>query len=137
MTPNLATWQIERMTPARRPLLTFGLIATFALAANFARVAAQEPPIEVMHVDFPSLDGKTRLIAHLFRPEGDEPRPAVVMLHGCSGLLGKNGRLLSIYGAWASEFLKAGYVVLVVDSARSRGFGETCSANAATDTRWK
>jgi dienelactone hydrolase len=133
------------MNFAKRSLLTVGVVTMFALVA--CSVSAQDDPppadakanapVELPHVDFPSLDGNTRLITHLFRPEGDEPRPAVVMLHGCSGLLGTNGRFLSIYGAWASEFLKAGYVVLVVDSAKSRGFGETCSANAARKVVWR
>ncbi|MGY4476678.1 hypothetical protein [Bradyrhizobium sp. USDA 3364] len=37
-------------------------------------------------VNFPSLDGATDLIGHLERPEGDAPRPAVVLMRGCSGL---------------------------------------------------
>lgn len=97
----------------------------------------QEAPIELPHVDFPSLDGHTTLIAHLFRPPGDQPRPAVVMLHGCSGLLRKNGRFRPIYRVWARTFLDKGYVVLVVDSATSRGFGETCSRSEARRTMWR
>ena len=34
-------------------------------------------------------------------------------------------------------FLRFGYVVLVVDSATSRGFGETCSAGEARKTMWR
>lgn len=134
------------MTLVKRSLLTASLAATFALIASnvFAQddqgapvEAKPKPPIELPHVDFPSLDGTTTLITHLFRPEGDEPRPAVVMMHGCSGLLAKGGRFFSIYRAWAREFLKAGYVVLVVDSAKSRGFGETCSASEARKVMWR
>jgi dipeptidyl aminopeptidase/acylaminoacyl peptidase len=118
-----------------RSLLTLGFAVALALAASTARMSAQEDapatpteakpkaPIELPHLDFPSLDGETTLMTHLFRPPGDEPRPAVVMMHGCSGLIGKSGHFFSIYRAWAREFLKAGYVVLIVDSAKSRGFG--------------
>jgi dienelactone hydrolase len=124
------------------------MLATFALAASVAAVSAQEEtpavaakPVErvvLPHVDFPSLDGKTTLITHIFRPKdsGDAPRPAVVMMHGCSGLLGGNGRFFPIYRAWARALLAQGYVVLVVDSATSRGFGQTCSESEARRTMW-
>jgi len=51
-------------------------------------------------VNFTSLDGTTNLTAHLSRPEGDAPRPALVLMHGCSGLLDAKGRILPIYRAW-------------------------------------
>ena len=138
------------MSLTKRPFLILGLATALALAASVARVSAQEDkpaapaaeakpeaPIELPHVDFPSLDGKTTLITHLFRPPGDEARPAVVMMHGCSGLLAKSGRFFPLYRAWAREFLKQGYVVLVVDSAKSRGFGQTCSASEARKVMWR
>jgi dienelactone hydrolase len=125
------------------------ILATFMLAASVIAVSAQqaEPPaaapkpaerVVLPHINFPSLDGTTTLIAHLFRPKdsGDAPRAAVVMMHGCSGLLAKNGRFFPIYRAWARTLLEQGYVVLVVDSATSRGFGQTCSAGAARRTMW-
>jgi dienelactone hydrolase len=95
-------------------------------------------PIDLPHITFPSLDGTTTLIAHLFRPKdsGDAPRPAIVMMHGCSGLLAKNGRFFPIFRAWARTLVEKGYVVLVVDSAKSRGFGQTCSAGEARRTMW-
>ncbi len=138
------------MSLIKRPFPVIALAAVLALAASAAGVFAQEgkpaaPPanaktqeaVELAHVDFPSLDGKTTLITHLFRPPGDEPRPAVVVMHGCSGLLAKNGRFFPLYRAWAREFLKQGFVVLVVDSAKSRGFGQTCSASEARKVMWR
>jgi dienelactone hydrolase len=124
------------------------ILATFAFTASVAAVSAQqEPPavapkhaapIELPHITFPSLDGTTTLIAHIFRPRdsGDAPRPAVVMMHGCSGLLAKDGRFIPLYRAWARTLLEHGYVVLVVDSAKSRGFGQTCSAGEPRRTMW-
>jgi len=97
----------------------------------------QGEPVELPHVDFKSLDQQTTLIAHLFRPPGDAPRPAVVMMHGCSGLLASSGRFFPIYRAWARTLLEKGYVVLVVDSAKSRGFGQTCSAGEGRRTMWR
>jgi dienelactone hydrolase len=138
------------MSLAKRPFMIVGLAATLAVVASAASVSAQDKPaeapvaearraapVELPHVDFPSLDGKTTLITHLFRPPGDEPRPAVVMMHGCSGLLAKNGRFFPLYRAWAREFLQQGYIVLVVDSAKSRGFGQTCSASEARKVMWR
>lgn len=122
----------------------------FAFAAGMIGAVAQEEhpapppaadagktPVELPHVDFPSLDGRTTLITHLFRPPGGEPRPAVVMMHGCSGLLAKSGRFFPMYRAWARTFLEKGFVVLVVDSATSRGFGQTCSASEPRHTMWR
>ena len=79
-------------------------------------------------VAFRSLDGETELAAYLARPPGDEPRPGVVLLHGCSGLVDGGGRLFPIYHAWMRTLVAAGYAALAVDSAGSRGFGQTCTA---------
>jgi dienelactone hydrolase len=63
---------------------------------------------------------------YLARPEGDGPFPAVVYLHGCSGLSAtfkadptKNERV--------SQLVEWGYVVLVVDSFSTRGVKEACT----------
>jgi dienelactone hydrolase len=95
-----------------------------ALAFSAAAHAAAAAP-EAVH--FTSLDGTTSLIAYLSRPEGDAPRPAMVVLHGCSGLVNKAGRVTAHYRSWTRALLAKGYVVLTVDSASSRGFGQTCS----------
>jgi dienelactone hydrolase len=138
-----------------RALVRFVLVAAALTLAGDVAVSAQEQKqqdggqpsvsapkqterVVLPHVDFKSLDGTTMLITHLFRPKdsGDAPRAAVVMMHGCSGLLGRNGRFFPAYRAWARTLLEQGYVVLVVDSATSRGFGQTCSAGAARRTMW-
>jgi dienelactone hydrolase len=85
-------------------------------------------------VNFVSPDGHTNLVAHLSRPEGDAPRPALVLMHGCSGLLDGNGRIFRIYRAWARALVVQGYVALVVDSATPRGFGQTCMAGPENST---
>ena len=92
-------------------------------------------------VNFTSLDGTTNLVAHLTRPadnlESDAPRPAVVLMHGCSGLLDKKGRIFALYRAWARALAVQGYVTLIVDSATSRGLGQTCSRGPDTLTMWR
>lgn len=82
-------------------------------------------------VSFPSLDGATTLTAWLSRPAASDPRPAVVMLHGCSGLLNPQGRMIGTYRVWMRLLQARGFVVLAVDSATPRGFGETCSGGPA------
>ncbi len=104
-----------------------------ALALSVAATAAAAQQT----VNFLSLDGKTNLTAHLSRPEGDAPRPALVLMHGCSGLLNKGGRILPIYRAWMRALVVQGYVVLTVDSASSRGLGQTCSAGPERITMWR
>jgi poly(3-hydroxybutyrate) depolymerase len=66
--------------------------ALLALALSMAATVAAAAP-ETVH--FISLDGATNLTAFLSRPadQGDAPRPALVLLHGCSGLVTKSGRV--------------------------------------------
>jgi dienelactone hydrolase len=84
-------------------------------------------------VQFPSLDsdgmfGGPRLIdGYLFRPAVDGPRPAVVFLHGCGGLLTRNGAIGASPLAWAKRLAKDGYVVLIVDSFSPRGITSMCA----------
>ena len=99
------------------------LAATLAAALS-ANAAAAQPTTE--RVTFPSADGKTALVASLMRPAGEAPRPALVLLHGCSGLQ-RGGRIFPLYRSWAQLFVANSYVVLIVDSAGSRSFGETCT----------
>ncbi len=70
--------------------------------------------------------------AYLFRPSTQEPRPAIIMMHGCSGLLTKKyGRLKSRETAWRDIFLEEGYVVLLVDSFTERGYRSICQISLA------
>jgi dienelactone hydrolase len=111
----------------RNSLIAFALVfAPTAVAQQAEPDAPGKRALETVH--FASLDGKTGLTAYLGRPAGDAPRPALVMMHGCSGLLGAKGGILPIYRAWARALVVQGYVALVVDSAASRGFGQTCTA---------
>jgi dienelactone hydrolase len=66
----------------------------------------------------------TELQAKLTRPAGDGPFPAVVALHGCSGLGG--GSASPLYQAWSERLAANGYVVLFPDSFGSRGLGSQC-----------
>ena len=83
-----------------------GLVLTL-----FVGCASQLPP--------PSLAGE-RLAGTLTKPEGAGPFPAIVLLHGCSGIIDTEQ-------GWAAELVKRGYVVLLVDSFGPRGYREICT----------
>jgi dienelactone hydrolase len=99
-----------------------GLFIALAAILVAAPAAAQEL------VHFPSLDaGRTVLDGYLYRPKGAGPHPAVVGLHGCSGMMTTDGGVLPIEFAWAYRLNSEGYTVLLVDSLGPRHHGEMCS----------
>ena len=57
---------------------------------------------------------------------GIGPFPAVVALHGCAGLYGKNGDLSPRHRDWAERLVAKGFIVLFPDSFGSRGAGPQC-----------
>jgi len=108
-------------------LICRGIVVIVVLLWH-AAVGAQEL------VRFPSLDDNgpgqpgTTLDGYLFRAAGDGKHPAIVALHGCSGLLNRNsGRMFPIFPAWGAELSAKGYSVLFVDSFTPRQHGEMCS----------
>jgi dienelactone hydrolase len=120
----------------RNSLIAFALALAPAAAAQQAEPDAPDNrALETVH--FASLDGKTNLTAYLGRHPGDAPRPAVVLMHGCSGLLNAQARIIPLYRAWMRALFAKGYDVLTVDSAASRGFGQTCTAGPDRITMWR
>ncbi len=121
----------------RIPLIAFALALAPAAAAQQAAPADGPDKRALETVHFASLDGKTNLTAYLGRHPGDKPRPAVVLMHGCSGLLNAQGRIFPLFRAWMRALFAKGYDVLTVDSAASRGFGQTCSPGPDRITMWR
>ena len=78
-----------------------------ALAAASYCVTAQAAPAPI---DIPA-DGIT-LHATLYRPDGDGPFPAVVALHDCDGLSGRQATQAQLYTEWANILVAKGFVVL-------------------------
>ena len=83
---------------------------------------AQAEPVEFPGVDA-SLEGE------MFLPKGKGPFPAVVSLHGCGGLSGKDGGLSPRHADWAKRLTDAGFVVLFPDSFGSRDIEGQCRAS--------
>jgi dienelactone hydrolase len=78
-------------------------------------------------VHFPSLDDQhTMLDGYLYRPTDGGHHPAIVGLHGCSGMFVR-GSVSALEFAWAYELRSLGWVVLLVDSFGPRQHGEMCS----------
>ena len=111
------------------------MLRSALLALPLSALATVAVAQETVH--FTSLDGTTNLTAYLSRPGGDAPRPALVLMHGCSGLFNRNGRIFPLYQAWMRALVVQGYVALTVDGASPRGFGQTCTAGAERATMWR
>jgi dienelactone hydrolase len=112
---------------AMKPLL-HRLAAALALLVWAAAARGQE----VVHFSSLADNGEgaapTVLDAYLFRPAAEGRRPALVFLHGCGGLISRVTRKILVRElAWADEFNKRGWVVLMVDSFTPRGRTQMCA----------
>jgi dienelactone hydrolase len=56
---------------------------------------------------------------NLYKPEGNGPFPAIIVLHGCAGIDYH-------FRSWAEQLKKWGYVALIVDSFGPRGVDRVC-----------
>jgi len=116
-----------RAHPARSTLRNAAALLGAALLLAPAAPRAQD------RVQLPSLDadltgGKpTELSALLYRPRGDGPFAAIVMMHGCGGLINPRDRPFPIPRDWAERMRDQGYVALLVDSFTPRGIAEACT----------
>lgn len=95
------------------------LLAGVALGLAGVALAGGEP----VALPGPGLE----LAGRLYRPAGDGPFPAVVMLHGCGGMWGKPGEPTASYASWAEHFRARGHVALLLDSFGPRGQKEICT----------
>ena len=108
------------------------ILALAALSTLSVSAGAQN------RVTFPSNDADitrsspTVLNGLLYKPPGEGPFPAIVLMHGCGGLFRTNGRLTSRHDDWAQRFHGLGYVVLHVDSFTPRGLREICTVKERT-----
>lgn len=59
-------------------------------------------------------------------PRYGERRPAIVLLHGCGGMVDARGSIAPRHRDWAERFARWGFVALLVDSFGPRGIGSLC-----------
>ncbi|MES2581970.1 MAG: dienelactone hydrolase family protein [Pseudomonadota bacterium] len=60
--------------------------------------------------------------------------PAVVMVYGCGGAYGRDGKLNARHAMWGAYLAAQGYVALMLDSFSSRGFAEICTTKFSERT---
>ncbi len=115
---------------ASRAMLGIVLSTVWLATALAATAPGKTNAMEI--VGFPSWqaapdDESPRLSGRIMRPDGQGPFPAVVMLHGCSGLYTKAGALRARHLWWARTLREQGYLVLLIDSFGPRSIGDQCS----------
>lgn len=98
------------------------IAAALLLAASLAAGAQQAETLR-----FPSLDGKTELVAYMYQPATPGPHPAVVLMHGRAGLYSTlkptfdADSMSSRHVMWGKYWSERGYIALLVDSFGPRG----------------
>ena len=105
------------LSPGRLMLGILGLLAPALASAQITVEIAADTP-----------KGTVNLTAELYRPETTDARPAVVIMHGCSGL-GRTHR------TWGDTLARWGYVALVLDSFGGRDVRETCTGKQSVEAR--
>lgn len=108
------------------------LALTVVLAGtSFPSVHAESSPqLLNQPVSFAGPNG-LNLTGRLYKPQGDGPFPAVVFMHGCSGMLtgSQNTNFLASQYVWWGERMakQEQTVALFVDSFTARGISTVCS----------
>ncbi len=75
------------------------------------------------------------LSAFVFSPDGSTGKhPAVVMVHGCGGAYGRDGKLNARHAMWGDYLASQGYVALMLDSFSARGIKEICTTKFSERT---
>ena len=93
---------------SRAALLILGLVLLAGCATEKSFIASSRFRGQAVH-----------LSGDIYRPNGPGPFPAVVLLHGCSGIKENHHQ-------WAELLREWGYVAYVVDSLGPRGLGPVC-----------
>lgn len=111
---------------ARLQCWSIGLLLAASICIGARADAYEIVSIKATH---PAGAKDAHLQAELFKPKGDGPFPAVVLMHGCGGW---QGAVLSGLHAHTRHFLDRGYAVLNLDSFGPRGTsgGTVCESTA-------
>lgn len=107
--------------------LIFKMVLLAALVSGFSLARAETAET----VGFDSADGKVKLTGYLYLPDAKAwpaPRPAIVLLHGRSGVFGTGAKrfdattLSARTAQWGKFWAERGYIGLYVDSFGPRGY---------------
>lgn len=101
-----------------------------AICALLALPLGGQASLALDWVTFPGRQ-QVELRAIIMKPRGAGPFPAVVAMHGCSGLF-TAGKLNARHQDWADRLVAAGFVVVLPDSLGSRGLGSLCNVRDRT-----
>lgn len=125
-----STFRRLRLAMVLPLLLMMGSCAVADRAASHARKAGSEQKITLPG---PGLTLSGVLFAPAGAGAGAAPgrHPAVVLLHGCGGMLDARGQLSRNQRAWAERFAQWGFLALTLDSFSPRGAGSICPIPAA------
>jgi len=115
-------------------ILAFALLALSAMlggCATSARPATALPSEAPFHEEAVRIpEGDLNLPGVLFTPASSpmlgNRRPAIVLMHGCSGMVDARGALAPRHRDWAERFARWGFVALTLDSFTSRGIKALC-----------
>ena len=64
-------------------------------------------------------DKKSKIKLIIFQPKNSMPTNAIIDLHGCNGIMGRQTQ-------WARKFISWNYMFVIIDSFRSRGVDTVC-----------
>ncbi|MDE2607330.1 MAG: dienelactone hydrolase family protein [Burkholderiales bacterium] len=115
-----------------RPLLL--LLVSFLLAPAFAQEGAphglRASALAAPDLSYPAGPSRLSIFSAprmaLYKPDGDGPFPALVLMHQCGGLRSRAGWQNMAILDWARAAVARGYVALVVDSLGPRNVDTVC-----------
>lgn len=100
-----------------RNRVSYLLIISIMLAPSTTASAQQ---VKFPTAVLPGITAPATITATIAKPEGSGPFPAVIVLHDCGGISGKDRD-------WAKRLTSWGYVAILPDSFGSRGHGSLCT----------
>lgn len=116
--------------PAVRALL--GWLVLVAVQAAAAATPLAPVPVEVASLRSAETDAAVTLSAWWYPVAGADRAPAVLLLHGCGGMLNGRGTPSAKTREYASLLHGRGWHVLALDSLTARGEKELCTQRIGT-----
>jgi len=70
-------------------------------------------------IEVKNIKGKSSINLTIYKPKSSEPEEAIIDLHGCNGVMGRQTQ-------WARKFISWNYMFVIIDSLRARGVDNVC-----------